>query len=128
MEPIYLLDLASRKTAWLSARQSVVATNVANSNTPGFRPKDVAPFQDVLAHTQLSLVSTSANDIAPPDANGFETKETVDQVDNFDVTESGNAVGVEDEMTKAGDINREFSLTTSIVKSFHAMLMASVKA
>ena len=30
-------------------------------------------------------------------------------------------------MIKAGDINREFSLTTNVTRSFHALLMASLK-
>ena len=30
-------------------------------------------------------------------------------------------------MMKAGEVNRSFSLNTSIVKAFHQMLMSSVK-
>ena len=55
MDPIFLQDLAARKTAWLAARQAVVAANVANANTPGFHAKDIAPFKDVLAHTELAM-------------------------------------------------------------------------
>ena len=125
MEPIYLLDLASRKSTWLAARQAAVAGNVANQNTPGYRPKDVAPFQEVLAHTQLSLVSTNASHIEPTGVDG--TAYVPEEIDKSELTENGNGVGVEDEMTKAGDINREYALTTNIVKSFHNMLMSSLK-
>ena len=127
MEPIYLLDLASRKTAWLSAREAVVAGNVASANTPGFRPKDIAPFREVLAQTQLTLVSTNGSHIEPQGVNGFEAREITDASNNFDVTESGNGVTVEDEMTKAGEINREYAMATNIVRSFHSMLMSSLK-
>ena len=47
--------------------------------------------------------------------------------DAFDVTESGNTVGLEQQMIKSGEINRDYALTTNIVRSFHAMLMASLK-
>ncbi len=127
MQPIYLLDLASRKSQWLAARQAVVAGNVANANTPGYRPKDVAPFPDVLAQTQLTLASTSAGHIEPSGASGLGAAVEVRERDSFDATESGNEVGVETEMTKAGAINRDYALTTDLLKSFHAMLMASLR-
>ena len=127
MEPIYLMGLASRKTAWLAAREAAVAGNVANANTPGYRPKDVAPFKDVLAQTQLTLASTSGNHLEAGGVDGFQITTAAQESDNFDVAESGNAVEVEGEMTKSGEINREYALTTNIVKSFHALLMSSLK-
>ena len=126
MDPIFLQDLASRKTAWLAARQAVVAANVANANTPGFRAKDLAPFTDVLARTELTMASTAQAHLQPSDAGGFAAAPR-DAADNLDVSENGNDVGVETEMIKAGDINREFALTTNITRSFHALLMASLK-
>lgn len=127
MEPIFLLDIASRKSAWLAARQAVVAGNVANANTPGYRPKDVTPFQDVLAHTQLQMVSTNASDIETPDAGGYAAVDAPQEVDKSELAENGNGVAVEDEMSKAGNISRDYALTTNIVRSFHSMLMASLK-
>ena len=128
MQPIFLLDLAQRKSAWLAARQAVVAGNVANANTPGYRPKDVTPFDEALAQTQLTLASTSPGHLEPAGAAGLggqvvETRER----DSFDAAENGNEVGIEGEMTKAGAINRDYALTTDLLKSFHAMLMASLK-
>jgi flagellar basal-body rod protein FlgB len=45
----------------------------------------------------------------------------------WEVLHSGNSVSLEQEMIKAGDVNRDFSLNTNIVKAFHRMLLASVK-
>jgi Flagellar basal body protein len=120
--------LASRKSAWLAARQSAIAGNIANANTPGYKTKDVAPFQDVLAKTKLDLVSTN-----PAHQGGIGTAlDTVeargsDTANDFELTENGNSIGLEQEMAKAGEINRDFSLTTNLVKSFHSMLMAALK-
>ena len=52
MDSIFLLDLASRKTAYLAVRQATLAGNVANVNTPGFKAKDLVKFTDVLSQTQ----------------------------------------------------------------------------
>lgn len=127
MQPIYLLDLASRKTAWLAAREAAVAGNIANANTPGYRAKDVASFTDVLAKTQLDLTSTNAAHLPISGADALNDASAAEDQSDVEVTETGNSVGVENQMIKAGDINREFSLTTNIVKTFHAMLMSSLK-
>jgi flagellar basal-body rod protein FlgB len=34
---VYLLELASQRSQWLSTRQSLIAGNVANANTPQYR-------------------------------------------------------------------------------------------
>lgn len=125
MEPIYLLSLASRKSSWLAARQATVASNISNANTPGYKAKDLAAFSEVLNSTQLTLASTNAGHLTPDGTNAVG--EAKPSSDAWDVTETGNSVGVEEELLKAGEINRDYSLTTNIVKSFHAMLMSVVK-
>lgn len=127
MEPVQLFDLASRKTAWLAARQATIASNVANANTPGYHAKDVAPFADVMAKTQLELASTSDSHLSLGDVGGSGAAGTSEDPAPFEVSETGNNVGVEAEMIKAGDVNRDFAMTTNVVKAFHAMLMASLK-
>lgn len=127
MEPIQLFDLAARKSAWLAARQATLAGNVANANTPGYHAKDIAPFADVLAKTQLELSSTSGGHLSLASTGGAGSGGTREEANAFDVSESGNSVGVEGEMLKAGEVNRDYAMTTNIVKTFHAMLMASLK-
>ena len=126
MEPIYLLDLASRKTAWLAARQAAVAENVSNMNTPGYRQKDLAPFTEVLAQTHLAIASTDTAHLTVGGADDAEPT-AKDEDGGFEVTESGNTVGLETQLGKANEISRDYALTTNIVKSFHDMLMASLK-
>jgi flagellar basal-body rod protein FlgB len=125
MEPIYLLSLASRKSGWLAARQATVASNIANANTPGYKARDLAAFSEVLNKTQLTLASTNSGHIATGGPDGVGDTKTA--TDTWEVNESGNSVGLEEELLKAGDINSDYSLTTDIVKSFHSMLMSVVK-
>jgi flagellar basal-body rod protein FlgB len=124
--PLYLFELASSQARWLELRQSTIAANVANANTPGFKARDVEPFHKVLdgmpvrlamtspAHLQLSAVET-------------DTKATAKK-DSWEVVHSGNSVSLEQEMVKGGDVNRDYSLNTAIVRSFHRMLMTGAKA
>ncbi|AIJ98007.1 flagellar basal-body rod protein FlgB [Brucella suis 63/252] len=125
MSSIHLFDLAARQAQWLSVRQATVAGNVANANTPDFRARDVQPFADVLDKTQLTMTATSPLRLEA-EADGIAaTRLRPDDV--TEQTHSGNTVDVEQEMMKAGEIAREYSLNTSIVKAFHRMMLSVAK-
>src|SRR5271166_1357419 len=53
MDPtkIGLFDLAEKRLAWTAQRQTVLAANIANANTPGFEARDVTSFAQVLSGT-----------------------------------------------------------------------------
>jgi flagellar basal-body rod protein FlgB len=123
--PVYLFDLASRQAQWLAARQTTISGNIANANTPGYRAKDVEPFVDILDKTKLTMASTSNGHI------GFDASRPegmkVKKADTWDTVYSRNSVSLEQEMIKAGEVDRQHTLNTSIVKAFHRMLMSSVR-
>ena len=114
MNPIHLFDLAGRQARWLSTSQAVIAANVSNASTPGYR-----------AQTGLQLASTDSAHLAldPLQVQAAAIKDETP----WEVSDSGNSVSVEQELIKAGDVNRAYSLNTGLVKSFHAMLMSAVK-
>ena len=123
--PVYLFDLASRQAQWLAVRQSTISGNIANANTPSYRARDVEPFADVLDKTKLAMAATSADHIgfSPSHAEGTKIK----KADTWDTVYSENSVSLEQELLKAGEVNRQHSLNTNIVKAFHRMLMSSVR-
>ena len=126
MDQVYLFGLASQRTAWLANRQSVVAENVANVNTPGYTSKEITPFEEVLENTRLSqMVSNPMHQAASTGRSGPGSEAVEGQ--SWDVKHSGNSVTVEQEMLKAGEVSRDYALNTSVVKSFHRMLLMSVK-
>ncbi|RFC64087.1 flagellar basal body rod protein FlgB [Fulvimarina endophytica] len=126
MDQVYLLSLASRQAEWLTQRQAVVAENVANVNSPGYTAKDITPFSEILDNTALTQAGSSPMHLAGGGAprGGGETREA----GTWDVKHSGNSVTVEQEMLKAGEVSRDYSLNTSIVKSFHRMYMSTIRA
>ena len=93
-----LFDLADRRLAWADRRQGLLAQNVANADTPGWRPRDAAPFaarlagaglaQAPLAQTNplhLAARATAAGSLRPggqrgPDGNGVALDTQLAQV------------------------------------------------
>lgn len=128
MQPIQLFALASRQAEWLSVRQEVVASNIANANTPKYLAKDITPFSAVLDTTTVShMARTNPAHFATSElGDDIEVKEA--ELNNeIGVQESGNTVALSQELTNAGDIRRQHDLNTSLVTSFHRMMLMAVK-
>jgi len=127
MQPIHLFQLASQQKSWLSTRQTLMAGNIANVNTPGYRAVDIEPFESILESTRLSMSVTERGHIAPDHTSASGASE-VEAEKSWDVYHSGGSVSVEQELLKAGSIRRDYSMNTNIVKAFHRMLMSSSRA
>jgi flagellar basal-body rod protein FlgB len=124
MSDISLMALAAHKTDWLAARQAVLAQNIANANTPGFRARDLVSFETALADTKLQLASTHSGHMAAPESNasGVRLVETAG-----DQTLNGNDVSLEREMAKLGETNGQYALGINLIKSQHRLAMLSLK-
>lgn len=123
MNQIYLFSATSQLANWLSVRQSTVAENIANANTPDYRPADVPAFAEVMEETHLRLAATQPGHFGyDPAGNASATSPA-----EWNATRSDKPVSVEDELIKADEVNRSYSLHTGVLKAFHRMLMLSVK-
>ncbi|MGL4395226.1 MAG: flagellar basal body protein [Hyphomicrobium sp.] len=126
MKPVFLFDTLSQNNRWLSQRQSVVAQNVANASTPGYKTRDVKPFSETLDDTMLAMARTDKAHFGADEQHAVNVDVDIEAEGN--ALHSGNNVGLEREFGKAGDISRSYALNTSILKSFNRMLQLSTKA
>lgn len=124
MDSLYIFGLASQRTAYLAQRQTVVAENVANVDTPGYTSKDLSSFTEALDATALRMSRSQSMHLASMDS--ADSSDVVNEMP-WSVKHSGNSVSLPQEMLKAGEVSREYALGTSVVKSFHRMLIMSAK-
>ena len=129
MQPIQLFDLASRQAEWLSVRQQVVATNIANANTPKYQARDVSPFEAVMQSTGQNMGMAKTNPAHFGASSMSDNIELIkpDVSNEMGVQESGNTVALANEMTKTGEIKRQYELGTNLVKSFHSMMLMTLR-
>jgi len=127
MQPIQLFDLASRQAEWLSVRQEVVATNIANANTPQYKAKDVASFDAVLDNTSMRMTRTNAAHFGDSALSNNVKVEEAALNDEIGIQESGNTVALSKELSKAGEVKRQYELSANLVKSFNSMMLLTVK-
>ncbi len=119
---IPLFEAITKRMAWLTDRQTVLAENVANVNTPGYVEKDLKEpdFRALVTggSSTLQLAATQPGHITTkPDGEIIGTIDTT-----TDRTLNGNGVSVEAQMMKVSENAADYSLTTTLYKQHLAML------
>lgn len=109
------MGLAERRLAWLDRRQEVLAQNIANADTPGFRARDVAGFADVLARRggaglratdPRHLVGTRGTDAARADRLAAER------------TPDGNGVSLDTQALKVAETEQAQALAMGLHRKY----------
>lgn len=124
VQSVQLFQLAAQQARWLAARQSAIAGNIANVNTPGYGAVDIEPFDRVLDSRRVSMVNTAPGHVPIGGGSSFGLR----QADEPSLLPSENSVSLEKELIKASEVRRAFDLNTAIVKSFHRMMMMNTRA
>jgi flagellar basal-body rod protein FlgB len=125
MQPMQLFDLAFRQNEWFAQRQSVISSNIANANTPGYKAKDVESF-DAAMETSGSMAATDPQHFGSSDVDAVRNQDS--GPGQAEVLVSGNDVNLEQEFLKSNDVMRGYTLNTQIMKSFDRMLQSVTKS
>ncbi len=129
---ITLLSALKSRMGWLSERQKLVAQNVANASTPGYKPKDLTA-QDFGALMQgnatggaLGVARTNAMHIAPDGMApaGSKAVETPDS----ETTMDGNSVVLEEQMLKMSESRLQFQAAVSFYEKSMNMVRLAARA
>lgn len=120
-----LFALGARRLDWLVNRQATIARNIANADTPGFRPSDLKPFEETLDATAARLARTSAAHFG--DGPGATNAPRANQTNGWETTLSGNAVSLEQELARAAETNRSAGVASAAMKAFQHLAISVVK-
>jgi flagellar basal-body rod protein FlgB len=115
---IGLLDALGEKMRWHQTRQTLLAENVANADTPGYRGRDLKAFGFGEHMQSLSTVKVATTVTQPGHISIAGTAGTdgfgVTQLNNFEVTPEGNGVTLEDEMMKVAGNQIDYQSITAL--------------
>jgi len=123
-----LFTLMAKRLSWLGQRQQVLANNVANADTPGYRARDLKAlsFKKVLGGegAKLGMAATNAAHLAgqsrKPAANAVE------KTDSHEIVISGNSVSLEEEMMKVGKTMMDYQLTINLYRKHLSMIKTAL--
>ena len=111
--------LTTSKMGWLSERQTVLAQNIANADTPGYKAKDlkVPDFSSMVkTGRDIPVVKTSKGHfmgtISRADFRTIQEKSR----DVYEMNPNDNGVIMEEQLIKVNDSNMNYKLVANIYK------------
>ncbi len=114
-----ILSMLRTRLQWAQERQRVLAENVANSDTPNYRARDLAQpkFEEPAQITpttvsSVSLLRTEGGHIGGRSLSG--TSFRAETKSNYEVRPTGNAVNVEDERRKVAANQMDYQAATAL--------------
>ena len=110
-----LFSMLRTRMQWHQERQRLLSENVSNSDTPNFRPRDLAPLdfgrmQPTL--TSLGLERTETSHIASSSSSSSQFQAS--RFGGYEMRPSGNAVNLEDEMIKVAANQMDYQAATTL--------------
>ena len=111
---IPIFSMLRTKMQWHQERQRLLSENVANADTPRFRPRDLAPprLDQMQPAATVAMAQTQPGHIAASDAGGAQFQ--FDRNGKFEVRPAGNAVNLEDEMLKVASNQMDYQAATAL--------------
>ena len=128
LDDIPLFGLLKGRMGYLNERQRLISQNVANADTPGFRPKDLAEPR-FSAGGAASPAGLRGGGLALAPADGI-TLAGVQSGDapgtkasaRFETKPSGNAVNLEEEMMRVAQNQSDYALAAGLYEKSLKML------
>ena len=123
-----LFSMITKRLAWLGQRQQVLAHNIANSDTPGFMPRDVKPldFRRLAAGEarRLEVSTTNARHLnSGRQSPKFKSEE---QTQTYETTPAGNAVVLEQQLMKVARTVMDYQLMTNLYRKHVNMVKTAI--
>lgn len=123
-----LFKLVGQRMSWLNQRQQVLAQNIANSDTPNFRPRDLKPMS--FKSMVLGGSGTGVGSVEPTRTNeahmgvggAVDGKFTArPQKEVYETNLSGNSVVLEEQLLKVGETDMDYQLAANVYKKYVSM-------
>lgn len=121
-----LLDLLAGRMAWLNRRTGVLAQNVANASTPGYKAKDLAPFtfHDALKEASGGMKITNPRHIVP--ASFAATGSAAKKMRSPEVVASGNSVELDQQMMEVSKTAVDYQAQAGIYHKIVALFRSAI--
>ncbi len=125
-----LFQAMGAKMNYLSNRQGVIAQNIANADTPEYRPRDLtevdfgAVLTEITNSKKIRLEKSQAGHMRPggdiDDARNRKSRFT------YEVAPADNAVIIEEQMVKASETSMDYNLMTNLMRKNVGMIQTAI--
>lgn len=123
LDKLETIRMAKSMTAHAAQRAALVAGNVANADTPGYRARDIRPFED--SYDSGGRMALRTTRVGHGDST-WHTGEARTFESRSNASPNGNSVSVEDEMFNAADARREHELSLAVYNASLTMMRTAI--
>ena len=121
---IPLFALADRRLAWVDRREALLSQNVANADTPGYKPRDMLPFDQALARAGMDLAPVRTDPAFLPNAAPRDDAGSV--VLSGEQAPDGNAVSLDEQLVRIADTDSAHALVTNLYGKYLGMFRTAI--
>lgn len=133
---IPLFNMLKGRLGYLAERERLVAQNVANSDTPGFRSSDLKPFAFHVqaqagapaAPSSATQAVTQARHMQLPKKEGGDGQYKTTKTQSSETTLDGNSVVLEEEMLKMSDARMNYDAAIGFYQKSMGLLRLAARA
>ncbi len=131
---LVLFEAIGAKMDYINQRQRVISQNVANSDTPGYRPKDLVneDFGSVLkdivrdnnAASRVKMDATQKRHIGGADS--VRDAQSRKQKETYEVAPAGNAVVMEEQLIKSGQNMMDYNMMINLMQKNVGLIKTAI--
>ena len=124
LNKLTLFGMIKGQMKWLNKRQEVLAQNVANADTPNYKPKDLKPvnFREVMREQHKRDMMNRMSGTAVAGLTKSMAFESEVNRTPYETAPDGNAVVLEEQMGKIGENQMKYQLTNELYRKHIGMI------
>lgn len=143
-QDLTLLSAMLKKMDWLEERQKIIAQNISNADTPGYKPLDLKPigFKELLgsSSSKLSLalgagpsvpamdgVTTTAKPHIGAEADANKDHDAARQKHPYETAPAGNSVVLEEQLLKMNENYTDHSFVSNLYQRNINLIKSALK-
>lgn len=110
-----IVGTVHRALDYHSSRHNLLASNIANADTPGFRPQELVRVPEGATTHNMPMAATREGHLQSAEHPVVEGAEVIEE-DSGPIGADGNAVSLDREMAKLNANNIRYETATTMVK------------
>lgn len=122
-----LMKAMAAKMTYLDKRQTVIAQNIANADTPGYVSKDLtevnfgAVLKNLVNEKKMSVSLATTDDQHLPNPNAIDRSRDMKDRWTYEVAPDKNAVILEEQMVKSAKTQMDYNMITNLMGKYSSM-------
>jgi flagellar basal-body rod protein FlgB len=116
-----LFALAEKRLGWTEQRQALLAQNVANVDTPGYKTRDIKSFDLIMSGASLTPTLTSPLHMTAAGGAVAGVSSAISER-----APDGNSVALDKELAKVADTESTHELVTELYQKYQSMFRTAL--